>query len=815
MSDLPSHVRVVVIGGGAVGASALYHLALRGWTDTLLLEKNELTAGSTWHAAGNCPNFSASYGIMRLQAYSVRLFGELGARVDYPLSSYHRTGSIRLAHGRDRMEEFNHVAALAQRDGMGFEVLDPAGLKDRYPILEVHDLAGGLWDPTDGDIDPAQLTQAYAKGARQLGARIERFCPVTGLAQRAGGDWLVETPKGSVTAEIVVNAAGYYAPQIGAMIGRDVPCVTLCHQYLVSEDIEALAARDAKLPLLRDVDDSYYLRQERTGLLLGPYEWRPKAEFLDGLPDDFSFQLFPDDLDRLEWYIEQACARVPLLGTAGIKRVVNGPVPYTPDGNPLIGPVPGLRNAFEACAFSFGITQSGGAGKTLSEWVIDGEPEWDLWSLDPRRFTDHATRSYVTAKALELYQHEYAIGYPCEERPAGRPAKTSPLYERLKAKGARFGARGGWERPVYFGAPGSDPETDHAAVNSFHRDEWPWLGAMHDESKAVETGCGLLDITGFGRFELRGPGAAAWLDAMITGRVPRIGRIGLCYFCSDTGGLVTEMTVTRWEEDRFWLIGGGGAEWHDRDWLRRHLPADGALTLDNLSGRYGTLALSGPRSREVLAAATDADLSNAAFPWLSAREITVGTARLPALRVSYTGELGWELHVPVEHMLAVYDRLWAGGALLGLRDIGLYVLDSLRLEKGYRGWKADLTTEYSPLSAGLDRFVDFDKPAFKGRDALLAERQRGCRDRLVPLLVDADGVDAPFCSVVYLKDDPIGLVSSGGFGFRLNRSLALAYVRSDLAEPGTELMVDILGDRRRAEVAEAMPYDPENARLRA
>lgn len=809
MSELPSHARVVIIGGGAVGTSALYHLARKGWTDVLLLEKNELTAGSTWHAAGNCPNFSASYGVLRLQAYSVQLFGTLGDQVDYPMT-YHRTGSIRLAHSRDRMEEFKHVAALAGRHGLDFELLSPTGLKDRYEPLELHDLAGGLWDPTDGDIDPAQLTQAYAKGARQLGARIERFCPVIGLERAAGGDWRVQTPKGTVTAEIIVNAAGYYAPQIGAMMGREVPCVTLCHQYLVSDDIPDLDARADTLPLLRDVDDSYYLRQERTGLLLGPYEWRPKAEFLDGLPDDFSFQLFPDDLDRLEWYINAACARVPLLGTAGIKRVVNGPVPYTPDGNPLIGPVPGVRNAFEACAFSFGITQSGGAGKTLAEWVVDGETEWDLWGLDPRRFTDVATRSYVTAKALELYQHEYAIGYPCEERPAGRPAKTSPLYERLRAKGAQFGARGGWERAMYFAAPG----TGRPDTLSFHRDEWPWIDNMRAESQAVETGCGLLDITGFGRFALTGPGAAAWLDGMITGKLPQAGRIGLCYFCAAGGGVVTEMTVTRWDAETFWLIGGAGAEWHDRDWLTSHLPADGSVTLANITSRYGTLSLSGPTTRDVLAAATDDDLSSAAFPWLSARSITIGMARIPALRVSYTGELGWELHVPMEHMLAVYDQLWATGAGHGLRDIGMYVLDSLRLEKCYRSWKADLTTEYSPLATSLDRFVSLDKAAFKGREALLSEKQQGVKERLVPLLVEANGVDAQFCSVVYQGEEPVGLVSSGGYGFRIDRSIALAFVRTDLAEAGTALEIDILGDRRRAEVAAEPLYDPGNARVR-
>ena len=807
MADVPGTARVVVIGGGAVGTSVLYHLALKGWTDCVLLERNELTSGSTWHAAGNCPNASGSWSILRLQHYSTELYARLGETVDYPMN-YHVTGSVRLAQSRDRMEEFHHMASMARLNGIGFEVLTPEELKAVYPFVELHGLHGALWDPTDGDIDPAQLTQAYAKGARDLGAEVIRFCEVTGLEERRGGGWDVITNKGRITCEAVVNAAGYRAAELGRLVGRDVPCAVMSHQYLVTEGLAEIAERDAELPLLRDPDDSYYLRQERDGLLLGPYEWQATAHWQDGLPADFSFELFPDDLERLEWYIEQACARVPLLGSVGVQRVVNGPIPYTPDGNPLIGPAPGLRNFYECCVFSFGIVQSGGAGKLLSDWIVEGEPEWDIWALDPRRYTGYVTKSYTTAKAIELYQNEYAIGYPFEERPAGRPAKTSPLYEKLKAKGAMFGARGGWERAAWFPRPQDTAEEQL----SFHHTNW--FDAVGEECRAVAEAVGILDLTGFARFEIAGPGAAAWLDGMIAGNLPKVGRVGLAYFCLPSGKILTEMTLTRLAEDRFWALGAAAAEWHDRDWLAAHLPDDGSVTLTNCTARYGTLVLTGPLSRDLLAAVTDTDLSSKAFPWMSARAIEIGTARLWALRVSYAGELGWELHVPMESLVTVYDRLWDEGEAFGLRDFGLYAMESLRLEKCYRSWKQDFDSDYSPLRAALDRFVKLDKPDFIGREALLREKQSGTVDRFVPLLVSEGDVDAPFCSTIWRNGEAVGLVTSGGYGHRVKSSIALGYVRCDLANEGEELEIDILGERRRARVASEPLYDPANERLR-
>jgi dimethylglycine dehydrogenase len=807
---MQSSARVVIIGGGAVGTSALYHLAQLGWTDTLLIERDELTSGSTWHAAGNCPNFSTSWNVIKFQRHSTKLYARLGDEVGYPIN-YHVTGSIRLAHSRERMDEYKHVAAMARAQGIEFAILSPDEIKSRYPFITLDGIKGGLWDPLDGDIDPSQLTQAFAKGARDLGAKIERFTKVTRIERRAGGDWLVRTTKGDVACEVVVNAAGYRAGEVMAMVGKYLPIVSMSHQYLVTQAIPELEQRKDKLPLLRDPDTSYYLRQERSGLLLGPYEWQATPHWLDSIPDEFANQLYPDDLGRLESYIEAAIERVPILGSVGVQRVINGPIPYSPDGNPYIGPTHGLPNFYQCCCFSFGIAQAGGAGKTISEWIVHGEPEWDFWAFDPRRYTDYATKTYVVNKAIELYQNEYAIGFPVEERPAGRPAKTTPLYDKLKSKRAFFCARGGWERAAWFPREGEQPKQ----TLSFHRGETAYFGAVAEECKAVRERVGILDLGGFTKVIVEGAGAAAWLDGLICGRMPKLGRISLSWILNDKGGILSEFTITRLGPDRFYLASAAAAEWHDLDVLNAHLPKDGSVRIENASGRYGTIILAGPKARDVLSAVTDADLSNAAFPWLSAREIEIGFARMLALRVNYVGELGWELHAPVEHLVATYDALWAAGAPHGIHDFGMYAMDSLRLEKCYRGWKGDITHEYSPLMAGFDRLVAFDKPAFIGREALLKEHNSGPKERLVPLILDDAGTaDAPYCSPVLSDGVIVGITVSGGYAHTLGRSVALAYVRADLAKVDTQFEIEILGDRRRATVGTDPLYDPSNARLR-
>ena len=807
---MKTHAQIVIIGGGAVGCSALYHLTELGATDVVLLERDELTAGSTWHAAGNCPNFSTSWNTIKLQRHSTKLYADLARRTGYDIN-YHVTGSIRIAHKQDRVDEFRHVVSQARAQGIEFEFMTPSDVAAMHPFMETSDIKAALYDPYDGDIDPAQLTQALAKGARDRGAEVYRNTKVTAIERMPSGEWKIVTDKGSIVAEKVINAAGYRGGEIAAMVGEYLPIVTLSHQYMVTEDIPELVARGTeRLPLVRDPDVSYYLRQERHSLLLGPYEWQATAHWLDGIPSEFANQLFEDDLGRLGDYIEAAIGQVPILGSVGIKTVINGPIPYAPDGNPLMGPVPGLPGFYQCCAFTFGIVQAGGAGKSIAEWVVNGHPEWDMWPFDHRRYLEHANQKFTLAKAIETYQHEYGIGYPQEERPAGRPAKASPLYDRLKAKGARFGARGGWERAVYFSADG---DAEGLPETSFRRPHWH--AAVKRECEAVEKRVAVLDLPGFTKFEVTGAGAAAWIDGMITGVLPKEGRTALNYFCAPSGGIVTEMTVTNLGQGRYWLISAASGERHDLHWLHEHLPADGSVRISNETARYGTLILVGPRSRDVLSKITSADLSNAAFPWLSVRTIEIGYTKVLAFRVNYVGELGWELHIPTEHVGSIYDLLFEAGAEFGIADFGLYAMDSLRLEKCYRSWKADLTTDYTPFMASLDRFVKIDKAGgFIGQKALKAHLESGVPERFVPLIVDAGDADAAAVSIVYNGDEVVGLVTSGGYGYRIGASIALAYVRSDLAVEGRELTIEILGERKRAVVGVEPLYDPTNARLR-
>jgi dimethylglycine dehydrogenase len=814
MADFPTTARAVVIGGGAVGASVLYHLAKAGWTDCVLLEKNELTAGSTWHAAGNVPTFSTSWSIMNMQRYSTELYRRLGAEVDYPMN-YHVTGSIRLAHSAERMQEFQRARGMGRYQGMEIDILGVDDIRPRYPFIETHDLKGALFDPNDGDIDPAQLTQALAKGARDMGARIERFCPATGV-RRENGEWIVETHKGDIRCDIVVNAAGYYAQRVGEWFkpfgGRTVPMMVMSHQYMLTDEIPELEAwskeNGRKLPLLRDVDVSYYLRQEKNGINIGPYEPNCRAHWdvdSDPMPDDFSFQLYPDDLDRLEWYIEDAMARVPLLGTGGINKVINGPIPYAPDGLPLIGPMPGVKNAFEACVFTFGIAQGGGAGKVLAEWIVDGQTEWDMWSCDPRRYTDYTDHDYCVKKGMEVYGHEYAMHFPWHRWPAAPDRKLSPVHDTVAAQGAVFGAYNGWERANWFAKPGDD--TGEAATRTWNR-AGPWEPRIRAECEAVRDHCGVLDLPGFSRFKIGGAGADAWLRGMITGALPAIGRVGLVYFADHRGRILTEMTVAREAGDRFILITAATAQWHDAEWLKRNLPD--SLSFEDWTDRMSTLIVTGPNARDVLSGLTAADLG---LPWLSMQETEVAGEWAALVRLSFAGELGWEIHAENHSMQAIYDAVLAAGAV----PFGMWALNALRIEKGYRAWKGDLSTDYTLLQGGLDRFVKLDKPEdFPGKAALLNEKQQGVTKRFVTLLVDAGDADAPYMSTLWHGGQIVGETTSGAWGYRVGASIALGMARADLAVPGTRLEVEIYGERRPATVQPDAPlWDPRNERLRA
>ena len=814
MSDFPTTAQVVIIGGGVVGTSTLYHLAKEGWKNCVLLEKNELTAGSTWHAAGNVPNFAGSWAVMNMQRYGAEMYRTLGDDVDYPMN-YHVTGSIRLAHSKNRMLEFERVAGMGRYQGLQMDIMTNEEIKEKHPFIETHDLEGGLWDPLDGDIDPAQLTQALAKGARDEGARIERFCSVVDI-DRDGNEWIVKTEKGDIRCEKVVNCAGYYAQRVGEMFkphgGRTVPMVVMSHQYFLTGQIPELEAwtkeRGRKVPLLRDVDVSYYLRQDKSGLNLGPYERNCKAHWVtpdDPMPEDFSFQLYPDDLDRLEYYIEDAMARLPLLGQGGIERNINGPIPYAPDGLPMIGPMPGCPNAYEGHSFTFGIAQGGGAGKVLSEWIMHGETEDDMWAVDPRRYTDYTDHDHCLDKALETYGHEYAMHYPHYEWPAGRDKKVSPNHDKVKELGGVMGAFNGWERACWFAKDGDD--TSLEATETWGR-EGPWKIRVQEECEAVRDACGVLDLPGFSRFWVQGEGADDWLRGFVTGGIPKAGRMNLVYVSDSRGRILTELSCIRLEENNFILITAATAQWHDGDLIRNAVPE--AVTVRETTTERDTLIVTGPKSREVLAGISDADLEQG---WLTHQWATIVGKKVFMIRVSFAGELGWEIHAENDNMPPVYDAVLGAGA----KPFGMYALDSLRIEKGYRAWKGDLSTDYSILEGGLERFLRLDKPFdFVGKAAIQNEKQQGRKRAFVTLIVDSDFADAPYMSTIWNGDKVVGETTSSAWGFRVNASIALGMVQVDLAEPGTELEVEIFGNRCKAVVQKDEPlWDPANERIRA
>ena len=815
MSGLPKYSKIIVIGGGVVGVSCLYHLAKSGLSNLLLIEKNELTAGSTWHAAGNVPTFSSSWAIMNMQRYSTELYRGLSKEVNYPMN-YHVTGSVRLAHSEERMMEFQRAKGMGIYQGMDIDVIGLSELKSKYPFIETHDLKGALFDPNDGDIDPAQLTQALAKGARDLGAEIIRFCSATGISKNKK-NWIVNTNKGSIECEIVINAAGYYAKRVSDWFvpfgGRSIPMSVMSHQYLLTEEIPELQERseklNSKLPLLRDVDSSYYLRQEKNGLNLGPYERNCKVhwhESNDPLPDDFSFQLYPDDLERLEWYIEDAMKRVPILGKAGISKVINGPIPYTPDGNPLIGPSPGLTNVYEACVFTFGIAQGGGAGKVLSEWVSEGYTEWDMWSCDPRRFTDYTDKDYCAAKAAEVYGHEYAMHFPFHSWPAGRDKKQSPNHQTIINNGGQMGAYNGWERANWFAKDGDD--TSENSTQTWNR-EGPWFSRVREECLAVNRNVGVLDLPGFSRFKVEGSGASEFLLSKISGNLPAIDRMNLAYFPDERGRVLTEMSIMRHDLNKFTLITAGAAQWHDYEILKLGINKNQNVEVSDITNNWTCLIVTGPNSRSLINSISNADLT---LPWLSLQNAKIENKQILLARVSYAGELGWEIHAKNEDMSLIYEKVLSEGAT----PFGMFALDSLRVEKGYRAWKGDLSTDYSLLESGLERFIKFDKKeVFPGKQSLLSEKQRGSVKKFVSMIIKDNVCDAPYMSTIWHDGKIIGEVTSGAYGHRVNASIALGMVKTDLAISGQTVSVDIFGNDFPAIIQNSGPlWDPNNEVLK-
>lgn len=786
-----ARVQVLIVGGGVMGVSLLYHLVKAGWSDSLLVEKNDLTHGSTWHAAGLCTHFAHNPTIQELRATSVRLYrdilpGEIGRDV-----GFHASGAMRVTRNPDRMDEFRHVAGLSAFTGYPLEILTPERIADLHPLARLDGLIGGIHEPDDGHVDPTLATQAMAEVARGYGAEIWRNAPVTGIT-REGGHWRVETGRGTVEAVHVVNAAGTWGWEVGRMMGLDIPSVPVLHQYLVTDRVPAVAERIAgglpELPIIRDPEESWYVRQERDGLILGPYEKDAQVWSVDGVPPDFGADLMPPDLDRVAPIIEAAMARIPALETGGVKSVINGPITFTPDANPLIGPAYGVDNAWLLTGSSMGVMEGGGAGWFLGHWMTHGAPPMDALAVDSRRFGPWADREYRVAKAVECFGLQFGVHYPHEERPAGRGLRLSPLHDLMVERGAVMGVAHGWERPNWFSRVKGD-----VADETFRRANW--FAPVAEEVEAASTRVAMADLSVFSKFEVEGLGLVGFLEALGANRAPRVGRIGLTHALTPAGGVLSEFTVTRLSETRAYLTSAAAAEEIDHD-LLRSLAKGHDVAVRNVTEAFGVIGLMGPKAPLVLP-----DLAD--MPWLTVREAEVLGIPVRALRVSYIGEAGWELHVEAEQAPELLEALESAASPQGFGFYGAYAANAMRLEKGYRAWGSDLTTERSPLEAGLSAFVRPDL-----RDTLAHDAPW----EMVLLEIDAGAVDPFYAHTVWQGDIPVGIVTSGAYGHRTGQVLALAYLREPSAGDG--LTVSILGEHRPAAILPCPPYDPDNTRLK-
>ncbi|MDO6592133.1 FAD-dependent oxidoreductase [Loktanella sp. D2R18] len=811
---MKSRTKVVVIGGGIAGCSALFHLTQEGWTDVVLVERNELTSGTTWHSAAQVTNFGGNQTMVGLKTHSIELYKILSEDPAYPINYHHADGGIRLANTEEQMQGYRHFASMARGMDVHLEVLDAEECARRHPLISTSNLLGGLWDPLDGDIDPAQLCQALAYHARQAGAEVYRNTPVTALTQHKDDTWTVHTEHGDIDCDIVVNACGYRVNEVGAMMGVHHPVASMEHQYFLTEDIPEIVESDRRMPLLRCPISDYYSRQEKNGLLVGFYEQDCKTWGMDGIDPNFVNALCPDDLDRVMTVMEGAFERMPALAETGIRSIVNGPITYTIDGAPLVGPIPGKRNAFCIIGLRAGLGEGGGHGWLLAQQIVHGEACYDTWSIDPRRFTSHTNVELTALKSIEDYQNEFRFHFPHEHRPAGRPAKTTPLTPILAAEGAEFTVVNGWERVDYI-----KPTPDFHPSLSFNFDEA--FDVVAAEVKNVQENVGLCEVNGFNRFEITGADRHAFLDRMFCGNVTkRDGRVGLGYMLNNQGMVKGEATVANIAASdrgpqRAWFGSAAAAEFHDMDWLTKHMNADEDVQIKSLTNDQTILVLAGPKARDVLAATSRADWSKEAFPWLSVRECFIGFSPATVLGVSFSGELAYEIHVPNASLYAVYLALREAGEAHGLKLFGARAVDSMRMEKGFMHWKADLLTEFDPYETALDRFIKPEKGDFVGKAALVKRIEAGPRQKLVTLKIDATHAPAHGGASLMQDDKVVGTITSGEWGYRVGMNLAYAFVDTALSEVGSTMQLDLLGDLVGAEVIEASPYDPSYARMRA
>jgi len=831
---MKTHVKALVVGGGAVGTSVAYHLARAGWEDVMLLERDELTSGSTWHAAGLLPLFNMSYATTHIHKYSVDFYKQLEAETGLN-AGFYVVGNLRMAQTKERMDEFMLYSAVAETADVYHEFMTPEQIKDRWPLVRTEDLKGALFHPQDGYINPADVTMAMAKGARQRGVTIERKWQVDGYEWKGdhwdvtvskmverGGNLVASEEQTVIHAEHVVTATGNHAQRTAKLLGIKMPAIPVEHQYIVTEPDPTLVEwrkTNDQHPVLRDADAKWYVREERGGWILGPYERGAPARFRYGVPDSFRADLFPLDLERIEEEYMSMIHRIPSSETVGLKDDFNGPICYTPDGNPLVGPAPGLRNMWLAEGFSFGITAAGGTGYYLAQMMVDGEAEIDMASLDPKRYGSWMTSEYAVRKNEECYEHVFILHHPDEEREAARPLRTAPAYDRQKARGAQFGQVNGWERPNYYGPLDATDDFDHQS-RSFRRGGW-WKYAV-EEANAVRHGVGLIDATAFTKHIVKGPGATAFLDWFTTNKLPKVGRINLTYALTAAGTTRTEYTIVRLSEEEYYLVSAGAWTDYDADFLRKAIadkePEFGRIECQNVTTQWGVFAIAGPKSRDVLKevikdADPDTALSNKRFPWLSARQIELGMCPVNAIRVAYTGELGWELHHPIEMQNYLWDLLLEAGEKHGLKLVGARAQNWLRQEKSYRAFGTELGRDATPIEADLPRFVDLTKE-FHGKSAMI---ETGVRSKCVTLLIDGPSDADPWGKEALVDPETgakVGRLTSGGYSVAFGKQIGMGYVPVEKSEVGTKLKVRMLRDLWDAVVVEDSPYDPTNTTIR-
>ena len=804
---MKSHYRVVVIGGGVIGASVLYHLAKLGWDDVVLIERTELTAGSTWHAAGGFHPLNNDLNISSLQAYTIRLYEEIQRESGQDIGMV-RGGSIILAANPARWEYVKYMRTIFLTMGIETKLVTPDEIKEMCHLIDVSDLQGGLWDQHEGYLDPHGTTVAYAKSAEKRGAQIILRNRVLELNPRPEGAWDVVTERGTVVAEHVVNAGGLWARKVGLMAGVNLPVSPMQHHYLVTEPIPEIVESDIDIPSVLDLDGFTYMRPERKGLLLGVYERNPKVWHLEGAPWDYGMDLIPEEFDRIAQELEKGFARFPILRNVGIKRWVNGAFTFTPDANPIIGPVPGLRNYWVACGVMAGFSQGGGVGLSLAQWMIEGEPEADIFGMDVARYGEFASRDdYLSATVRQAYARRFVLTYPNEELPAGRPLDLSAIHEDMSEAGAHFGCIWGLEVPLYFvsGDPDFQETPTLKRSNAFDM--------IGEEVNAVRSAVGLVDITGFSRYEVSGTRSEEWLNTLLACRLPRVGGVRMAPMLAPSGRLMGDLTVLRLADDRFWLMGSYYLQaWHMR-WFNDHLP-DSGVTVRNLCKEWSGISIAGPNARALLSSVFDADLSNDAFRFMNCREFGFDGCTAVVGRVSVSGELGYEINVPEGKLKSLYRKLSEAGADYGMRLYGFRAMNSLRLEKGYGSWSREYTCAYTPKMAGMERFIDFEKHEFIGKDAALLQRERPVDQVLSLLEIESSEADVSGFEPVWYDGERVGFVTSGDYGHWVGKSLALAYISTELKNEVEGFSVHVVGSEIPANQLPEAPHDASGHRMR-